>query len=313
VYWYALRRIFWTLPTLFVVFTVVFFVMRVVAGDPAVVILGEYATAESLEKIRHQLGLDQPIWVQYGTSLVSLLRADFGQSLINNQPIAPQIFQVLPYTIELTAAGIIIGILLGVPLGIISAIRRNRMTDYLSRIFSLVGLSAPSFYLGILLLLFFAMKLGWFPIIGFSHSGGIARRLNHLFLPALSLGLTFAAFMARMSRSTMLEKLSADYVRTARSKGVPEFKVIFKHALRDSLISIVTVIGIYVGVLMGGSILTEMVFSRPGLGKFLVGAIWQRDYNAIQSGLVMYACIIVLVNLTIDLLYGFIDPRVKYK
>jgi len=312
VYKYVLRRVFWTLPTLLVVFTVVFFVMRVVAGDPAVVILGEHATAEALTNLRHQLGLDQPLRVQYYTALVNLFRADFGRSFINNQPIAPQIFQVLPYTIELTMAGIIIGVFLGVPLGILSAVRRNKMTDYLSRVFSLIGLSAPAFYLGILLLLLFAVQLDWFPIIGFSQSGGLTRRLNHLFLPALSLGLTFAAFMARMSRSTMLEKLSADYVRTARSKGVPEFKVIFKHAMRDSLISIVTVIGIYVGVLMGGSILTETIFNRPGLGKFLVGAIWQRDYNAIQSGLVIYTSIIVLVNLAVDLLYGFIDPRIKY-
>jgi len=312
-YNYAIRRIFWILPTLFVVFTIVFFVMRVVAGDPAEVILGEYATAEAVIQLRTQLGLDEPILVQYLTYLVNLFRGDFGRSMINNQPIAPQVLEVLPYTVELAVAGIFFGILIGVPLGIISALRKNKMTDYLSQIFCLLGLSAPSFYLGILLLLLFAVQLGWFPVIGFSQSGGLAKRLTHLFLPALSLGLHFAAFVARMSRATMLEKLNADYVRTARAKGVSEFKVIFKHALRDSLIPIVTVIGVYVGVLMGGSILTETVFNRPGLGKFLIGAIWQRDYNAIQSGLVIYAGIIVLVNLGVDLLYGFIDPRVKYK
>jgi ABC-type dipeptide/oligopeptide/nickel transport system permease component len=184
--------------------------------------------------------------------------------------------------------------------------------DYLLRVFSLVGLSMPAFYLGVLLLIAFAVKLEYFPIIGFKEGGGLLQRLHFLFLPALSLGLTMAAFTSRMSRSSMLERLGADYVRTARAKGLPESRVIFKHALKDSLVPIITVIGVYVGVLMGGSILTEMVFSRPGLGKFLIGAIQQRDYNAIQSGLVIYAGIVVLVNLAVDLAYGMVDPRVKY-
>jgi ABC-type dipeptide/oligopeptide/nickel transport system permease component len=232
--------------------------------------------------------------------------------MINNQPIAPQVFEVLPYTLELTAAAIVIGILTGLPFGIVSAVRKNTMVDYLLRVFSLVGLSMPAFYLGVLLLIAFAVKLEYFPIIGFKEGGGLLQRLHFLFLPALSLGLTMAAFTSRMSRSSMLERLGADYVRTARAKGLPESRVIFKHALKDSLIPIITVIGVYVGVLMGGSILTEMVFSRPGLGKFLIGAIQQRDYNAIQSGLVIYAGIVVLVNLAVDLAYGMVDPRVKY-
>ena len=309
---YAIRRILWTIPQLILVFTIVFFVMRVAGGDPTHAILGEYANAEALRNLRESLGLNRPLAVQYGVSLLSLLQGDFGRSMINNQPIAPQVFEVLPYTLELTAAAIVIGILIGLPFGIVSAVRKNTMADYLLRVFSLVGLSMPAFYLGVLLLIAFAVKLEYFPIIGFKEGGGLLQRLHFLFLPALSLGLTMAAFTSRMSRSSMLERLGADYVRTARAKGLPESKVIFKHALKDSLIPIITVIGVYVGVLMGGSILTEMVFSRPGLGKFLIGAIQQRDYNAIQSGLVIYAGIVVLVNLAVDLAYGMVDPRVKY-
>ncbi len=310
---FALRRILWTLPQILFVFTIVFFVMRVVAGDPAQVILGEYANAEALRNLRESLGLNEPLLVQYGTSLFSLLHGDFGRSMINNRPIAPEILEVLPYTIELTLAAIIIGVVVGLPLGIVSALRRNTMADYLLRVFSLTGLSMPAFYLGVVLLILFAVKLGFFPIIGFREGSGLLEQMYYLVLPALSLGLTMAAFTTRMSRSSMLERLGADYVRTARAKGLPEYKVIFKHALKDSLIPIVTVIGVYVGVLMGGSILTEMVFNRPGLGKFLIGAIQQRDYNAIQSGLVIYAGIVVFVNLGVDLVYGVIDPRIRYE
>lgn len=307
-----MRRILWAIPTLLIIFTIVFFVMRVSVGDPAMVILGEYADAEALESLRESLGLNKPLITQYVKALFDLLKGNLGRSVINNQPIGPQIMEVLPYTLELCAGAILIGVIIGIPFGIIGAVRQNKITDYLLRMFSLVGLSAPSFYLGIVLLIFFSVKLGWFPIIGFTRSGGILTRLHYLLLPALSLGLTFAAFTSRMSRSSMLERLGADYVRTARAKGLPEYKVIFKHALKDSLIPIVTVIGVYIGVLMGGSILTETVFNRPGLGKFLIGAIRQRDYNAVQSGLVIYAAIIVVVNLAVDIVYGAIDPRVKY-
>ncbi len=310
---YVLQRFLWTIPQVLLVFTIVFFVMRVVAGDPTHVILGEYANAEAIRNLRKSLGLDEPLLVQYGQALVSLLQGDFGRSLINNRPIAPQVFEVLPYTLELTTAGLILGVVLGVPLGILSAVRRNSLLDSVCRVFALAGLSMPSFYLGVLLLIFFAVQWGYFPVVGFKQGASFLERMHYLCLPAFSLGVTFAAFTSRMSRSSMLERLSADYVRTARAKGLPEVLVIFKHALKDSAIPIVTVIGVYVGVHMGGSVLTEMVFNRPGLGKFLIGAIQQRDYNAIQSGLVIYAAIVVLVNLAVDLAYGLFDPRVKFE
>lgn len=308
---YALRRIFWTIPTLLIVFTVVFFVMRLAGGDPTYVILGDYADAEAVSNLRESLGLNKPLMIQYGEALANLLKGDFGRSLINNRPITPQVMGVLPYTLELAVGAILIGVILGIPTGIVAALRKNSWVDYFLRVFSLAGLSAPSFYLGILLLILFSLQLGWFPIIGYSRTGGFLTRIYYLFLPALSLGLTFAAFTSRMSRSSMLERLGADYIRTARAKGLSETKVIFKYALKDSLIPIVTVVGVYIGVLMGGSILTETVFNRPGLGKYLIGAIQQRDYNAIQSGLVIYATIIVSVNLFVDIVYGLIDPRVK--
>jgi ABC-type dipeptide/oligopeptide/nickel transport system permease component len=297
---------------LFFVFTVVFFVMRMAGGDPVYAILGDHATQEAIDQLRLKMGLDEPLVVQYFNALSNLVRGDLGDSLINERPIAPQIMKVLPFTIELTLAAIFIGILLGIPAGVIAALKRNQMADYSLRVLSLLGLSMPSFYLGILLLLLFAVQLGWFPIISYSRTGGFWEQLYYLFLPALSLGLNKAAFVSRVARSTMLERLGSDYVRTARAKGLSEFKVVFKHALKDSMIPIVTVSGVYVGVLMGGAILTETIFNRPGLGKFLVQAISQRDYNAIQSGLVFYGLIIVVVNLAVDLLYGLIDPRVKY-
>jgi len=298
---------------LFFVFTVVFFVMRLAGGDPTYAILGEHASHEAVTQLRIKLGLDEPLVVQYFSALKNLAKGDLGESLISERPIAPQIMKVLPYTLELTIAAIIIGILIGIPAGVAAALHRNKMTDYLLRVFSLTGLSMPAFYLGILLLLLFAVQLSWFPIIGFTRSGGFWDRLYYLFLPALSLGLNKAAFVSRVTRSSMLERLNSDFVRTARAKGLDEYKVIFKHALKDCMIPIVTVSGVYVGVLMGGAILTETIFNRPGLGKFLVEAISQRDYNAIQSGLVFYGMIIVLVNLVVDLLYGIIDPRVKYE
>ena len=310
---YAIRRIIFTIPMLFFVFTVVFFVMRLAGGDPTYVILGDQASQEAVTQLRLKLGLDEPLIVQYVQALKNLLQGNMGESIINDRPIAPQIMRVLPFTIELTIAAILIGLLIGIPLGVAAALRRNKMPDYLLRVFSLVGLSTPSFYLGILLLLLFAMQLDWFPIIGYKRTGDLWDRLYYLFLPALSLGLGKAAFVSRVTRSNMLERLGSDFVRTARAKGLSEYKVIYKHALKDCMIPIVTVSGVYVGVLMGGAILTETVFNRPGLGKFLVEAIAQRDYSAIQSGLVFYGIIIVLVNLTVDLLYGLIDPRVKYE
>jgi ABC-type dipeptide/oligopeptide/nickel transport system permease component len=293
--------------------TIVFLVMRVAAGDPAIAILGEYASAESLAMLRAKMGLDQPLWSQYISYMRDLLHGHLGCSLINNKPVASYIASLLPYTAELAAAGMAIGVIIGVPLGVLTALRPRSLVDYLGRIFALAGLSMPAFYLGILLLLVFALRLHWFPVIGVSRSSSLLDGLRALFLPALSLGLIKAAFVSRMTRSTMLEILGEDFVRTARAKGLREGLVIYRHAFRNALIPVVTVIGIYMGALLGGAVLTETVFNRPGIGKLLVGALRERDYPVIQSTLMMFASFVVIVNLAVDLLYGLIDPRIRYE
>ena len=310
---FTIRRVIWVIPTMLAVATIVFLVMRVAAGDPAIAILGEYASAESLAALRTKLGLDRSLWAQYGSYMWDLLHGHLGRSLINNKPVASYIASLLPRTAELALAGMTIGVLIGVPLGVLTALRSRSIVDYLGRIFALVGLSMPAFYLGILLLLVFALKLRWFPVISVASSPSLLDNLYALFLPALSLGLIKAAFVSRMTRSTMLEIMGEDFVRTARAKGLREGLVIYKHGFRNALIPIVTVIGIYMGALLGGAVLTETVFNRPGIGKLLVGALRERDYPVIQSTLMMFAGFVIFVNLAVDLLYGFIDPRIRYE
>jgi peptide/nickel transport system permease protein len=309
---YAIRRMIYVLPTLWAVVTFVFFLIRIVPGGPAVAALGSYATEESIQELEKQMGLDKPILVQYGKFLKDLCQGDLGKSLITNKPISQEIARALPYTLDLAIGGMIIGILFGIPTGIITALKRNRPPDYIGRILSLIGISMPEFYLGILLMYIFAIKLQLFPVLGggdFSHLGS---RLYHLFLPALTLGIIMTAFISRMVRSSMLNVLGEDYVRTARAKGLHERKVIYKHALRNALIPTVTVIGIYMSILMGGSVLTEIIFSRPGLGKMMVFAVKDRDYIALQSVIIIFSAFVFLFNLITDLLYSLIDPRIEY-
>lgn len=310
---YVIRRILVSIPTLLVVLTAVFILVRVAPGDPARAILGDYASREAVEALRKRMGLDKPLWQQYIEFLGGLFRGELGRSLISGVPVAKQVSYALPYTLELTFTGIIIGVLFGVPLGIYTALKRNRLPDYIGRTFSLVGLSFPTFYLGILLLLLFSVKLGLFPSMGVGRAGDPVDRLRHLFLPALTLGLIMTAYITRMSRSAMLNVLNEDYVRTARAKGLREARVIFRHVLKNALIPILSVVGVYSIVLIGGSIMVEIVFSRPGLGKLMVGAMMQRDYITLQSIMVIYSGLVVLLNLLTDLSYGLVDPRVKYE
>lgn len=310
---YIVRRLLLTIPIIWGVLTLIFLLIRVVPGDPAVAALGDYASKEAIEAYRHKMGLDAPLWLQYLRYLESVCRGDLGRSLINDVPVSYQVASALPYTLELTLAGISIGIILGVPLGILSAIHRNAALDYFCRAFSLAGLSVPAFYLGILLILLFSVYLPLFPSVGGGGFSDPLDNLRHLFLPALTLGLIMTAFTARVSRSAMLNILSEDYIRTARAKGLPEQFVLYRHALRNALIPIVTVVGIYTVVLIGSSVMTEIVFTRPGLGKMLVGAMKNRDYNTLQSLMIIYTCIVVLVNLITDIVYALVDPRVSYE
>ena len=309
---YALRRILIAIPTLIAVYTLVFLFVRVAPGDPAVAALGDYASQEAVEALREEMGLNDPLWVQYIRSLVGYFKGDLGRSLINRLPVAKQVATALPYTLELTFAGILLGALIGIPTGILTALKRNRLADYVGRTLSLLGLSVPAFYLGILLMIAFAIKLRWFPVMGGGDLSDLSDNLSHLALPALALGIIMTSYVTRMTRSSVLNVLREDYVRTARAKGLPERGVVYSHALRNALIPIVSVLGVYSVVLIGDSVMTEVVFSRPGLGKLMVSAMMQRDYIALQSLILIYAVFVVFINLITDLSYGLIDPRVRY-
>lgn len=310
---FAVRRIVFSIPILLTVVTLIFFLMRTMPGGPAVAVLGDYASKEAIEALEKQMGLDRSLLVQYADFLGSLVRGDLGKSIINGRPIAPEVGRVLPYTLQLAFSSLLLGIVLGVPMGILTALRRNAFSDYLWRTLSLAGVSIPTFFLGILLMLLFSIKLDLFPVMGAGDVSDLGDNLYHLFLPTLTLGLMMTAYITRTTRSAMLNVLQEEFVRTARAKGLRERIVIYGHALRNALIPLISFIGVYAIILIGNSILVEIVFSRPGLGKMMIGAIKQRDYITLQSVMVVYASLVVLINLLIDLSYGFIDPRIKYE
>jgi ABC-type dipeptide/oligopeptide/nickel transport system permease component len=310
---YLLKRLLLAIPTLILAMTVVFILARVVPGDPAMVILGDQASAESLAALRAKLGLDRPIFSQYLDFLGGILTGDLGQSLVTGKSVWAEVLAVIPYTIELTVAAIFLGVLFGVPLGVYAAVHRNRLPDLITRLVSLAGLSFPAFVSAILLLLVFAIYLKWFPVISAPKVDDPLDRLRHLALPALNLGLIMTAYVTRVTRSSMLNVLGEDYVRTARAKGIGASAVLWRHALRNALIPVATVVGLYLGTMIGNSVLTEIVFNRPGLGKLILGALNQRDYTMLQGLMVFFAGFIVLANAATDIAYGVIDPRVRYK
>src|SRR5580693_7960004 len=303
---FLIRRIALAFVTLFTVLTLVFVIVRILPGDPAQLILGDQASREAIEAMHVRLGLDQPILLQYASFLGNALSGDWGVSMVTGQPVLAEVLNVLPWTIDLT----LVSLALGVPLGVWAAVRRNRLVDYVVRVASLAGLSFPAFVSAIILLFLFAIELRWFPVIS-ARKGSLQAWTQSITLPAISLGLTTAAYITRVTRSAMLEVLSEDFVRTARAKGSPERIVVWRHALRNALIPIITVAGLYMSTLIGNSVLTEIVFSRPGLGKLLVGALNQRDYTMLQGMMVIYTLAVVVVNLISDLAYGVVDPRVK--
>lgn len=308
---YILRRLLLAIPTLLAVVTIIFVLVRVIPGDPVVAALGDQASQQAIDKARADLGLDKSLFAQYIDYMGHLLSLDLGKSMVSRAPAWSQIKFVLPYTLELTLAAIIIAQLFGIPIGIITAIKRNTWIDYLGRVVSLAGLSAPAFYIGILLIYLFAAKLGWLPAIGAGKFSDPVANLKSLILPAFTLGLVETAYVARMTRSVMLNVLSEDYVRTARAKGLTERTVMVKHALRAALVPIVAMVGLFAISLIGSSVLTEEVFARPGLGKLMIGATKQRDYTLLQAIMVVYAIFIVTINILVDIVYTFVDPRVR--
>lgn len=296
-------------PTVLMVLTLVFLTLRLLPGDPALVALGQNATHEQLQLFREKMGLNVPLWQQYVTFLADIFTLNFGRSFMNNVPIVDLLLANLPYTIELTIAATLIGVIIGIPIGVVSATRRGQSVDYASRIFALLGFAIPDFYLAALFLIGLSLNLGIFPING--GGDGFVDRLYHLVLPALTLGLIKAAFVSRLTRSSLLEVLGRDYVRTARAKGAREPRVIYRHALRNALLPIVTGLGLGILSTLSGSVAIELIFGRPGLGNMLIGAIETRDYPIIQADLVVFALFVVAVNLVMDLVYLLIDPRIR--
>jgi len=284
--------------------TIVFVVIRVIPGDPALVIAGIDASQKDIDAIRVKLGTDKPVMSQYAGWLWDVLRFNFGDSMISGQPVTRLILERFPLTLSLALLGIVISIIIAIPLGVISAVRRWSFWDYLGMLFSQIGMAVPSFWLGILLLLLFSVKIKLFPLFG---SGTI----KHLILPAVSLGIARAAVLLRLTRASMTEELSKEYVVTARSKGLTERMVNYKHALKNALLPVITIAGIQLGYMLGGAIIIEQVFSLPGLGRLFLFGVYQRDFPLIQGGVVFVAFIFSLINFVVDMLYSLLNPRIR--
>lgn len=310
---YLLRRVLYIIPTLIGVTFLVFVSVRLIPGDPALAIAGERATPEIVEQVRKELGLDKPILTQYGRYMAGLVRGDLGRSVRTNLPVLDEIGRRLPYTLLLASVSLAVAGVIGIFLGVVSASRPYSLVDNASMIGALVGVSIPVFWLGLMLMLVMSVELprrlglpG--PLLPPTGAG----TWKHLVMPALTLAAYSTAMIARMTRSSMLEIIAQDYVRTARAKGLKERAVIYGHALRNAWIPIVTVLGLQFGALMGGAVLTESVFAWPGIGKYLVDAIFTRDYPVVQAAVLTIAVGFIVINLLVDLLYAVIDPRIRY-
>ena len=302
---YLTRRLLQSLLVLFGVSFVVFFILHL-TGDPALVLLPPDASAEDVQRFREAMGFNDPFFVQYARFLSGALRGDFGQSVRHGEPAFNLVVERMPATFELAGAALGVALVLAIPAGIISAVRRNTMLDYVSTIVALLGQSMPTFWLGIMLILVFSVQFNLLPSSG---RGGLA----HLILPAITLGLFTTARITRLTRSGMLEALNQDYIRTARAKGVGGPPVIWKHALKNAAIPIVTIVGIELGTLLGGSVITETIFAWPGVGRLSVQAIYNRDYRVVQAAVFLLSTTFVLVNLVVDMLYTYLDPRIRLR
>lgn len=303
---YIIRRLLLALPVLWGVVTLVFLALRLIPGDPAMVMAGEAAPSEVVEEIRRMTGLDRPIHVQYAIYLVQLVRGNLGLSVRTRRPVALEIAARFPATVELALASMVIATLFGVAAGIISAIRQYTLVDYVCMVGALVGISVPVFWLGLMLIWVFSVELGLFPVGG-------RGTIRHLVLPAVTLGMMSTGLIARMTRSSMLEVLRQEYIRTARAKGLREWHVNTRHALRNGLIPVVTVVGLQVGSLLGGAVITETVFAWPGVGRLMVDSILTRDYPIVQGVVLLVAVLFIFINLGVDILYSVIDPRIRYE
>lgn len=330
---YIAKRLLLLVPVLFGVSLFVFLVLHLFTADPAAMMLGQHATAEQVAALREELGFNKPLYVQFFIFFSQIIQGDFGQSLMTRSPVTDELLSRFPATVELAFAAMLIATVVGVTVGVISAVKQYSVFDYVSMVGALLGVSMPIFWLGLMLIILFSVTLGWLPVSGRIAVGmepatitnfylidslltgnweAFQSAVKHLILPAVALASYSMAIIARMTRSTMLEVVRQDYIRTARSKGLVETVVVFKHALRNALIPVITVIGLQMGSLLGGAVLTETVFSWPGIGSFIVNAILAGDFPVVQGGVIMVATIFVVVNLIVDILYAYLDPRIKY-
>ena len=308
---YIIRRILFAVLVLFGVTLLVFIALRL-KGDPVQLLLSQGSpTKEDIEALRRALHLDVPIYQQYFSFLGGALHGDFGQSLRYHTPAFGEVMLRMPATIELAAAAYLFAVIVAVPIGIISAVRRGGVVDFISRLISLAGVSLPAFWFGLMLIILFGVRLHWLPVSG--RGDGLGGTLKSLILPAVTLGLGFCATLTRLLRSSLLEVLQADYIRTARAKGLRSQAVLVRHALRNALLPVVTIAGLQVGFLLGGAVIVETVFSWPGVGRLIVDAISNRDYPIVQAGVTLLASVLLLSNLVVDLLYVVIDPRIHYE
>jgi peptide/nickel transport system permease protein len=301
------------IPVLFGISILVFLLVHLIPGDVAQILLGTQATDQQIETLRRTFGLDRPLPVQYVDWLSHILRGDFGVSFRTNRPVLPDLVQRFGVTLQLTLTSMLIALVVAIPLGVVSAANRGRTSDSISRVVALLGLSIPNFWLGTLLILFVSLVLHWLPPVGFvSLLDNPLLGFQTLILPALALGTAVAAFIMRMVRSSLLEVLRQDYVRTAYAKGLQDRTVLYRHALKNAFIPVLTVIGVQIGYLLGGAVIIESIFSLPGMGRFLLDSISNRDYSIVQGGVLFIALIFCLVNLSVDLVYAWIDPRIRY-
>jgi peptide/nickel transport system permease protein len=309
---FILRRLAGTIPVLFLVSVMVFLLIQLIPGDAATVILGEEATPQAKALLDHQLGLDQPLPVQYITWIWHVLHGDLGQSLIDHTSVAQTIGQRLPVTFELAIASFLVAIIIAIPAGIIGATMRGRLPDYVGTAISFTGMSIPSFWLGIMLIIFFAVRLHWLPASGFVPlTQDPKANLQAMLLPALATGFRESAVIMRQLRSSLLEVLSTDFIRTARGKGLKPRLIILRHAMRNSLIPVVTTSGLTIAGLLGGLVLTETIFSIPGFGRLIVQAIFDRDFITVQGAVLVSALLVIGVNLLVDVTYALLDPRIR--
>jgi peptide/nickel transport system permease protein len=310
---YVAHRLIGVLAVLVGISVVVFLLIRLIPGDTVQLLLGTETSQEQIDTLRRVFGLDRPLYEQFADWFGRLLHGDFGTSLRTSRAVLPDIVARFGVTVQLTAASMAVALLVAVPLGVAAAVNRGRIADAVSRVTALVGLSIPNFWLGTILILFVSLVLGWLPPIGFvSLLDNPWLGAQTLLLPSIALGTALAAFVMRMVRSTLLEVLRQDYIRTARAKGLREHTVLYTHALKNAFIPVLTVIGVQIGHLLGGAVIIEEVFSLPGIGRFLLNGIYQRDYPVIQGGVLFVAMIFSLVNLMVDMLYAWFDPRIRY-